>query len=217
MDAYVTTTSSPLEKEVCSAGNFLAPLFLCDPCLLAHDGLFANDSAFAEMRRALQAIASNPTQAECQLDALKESAQATDIDELTLTYRCLFVGPAPMAAPPWGSVYTDKDCVIFGTTTGELRAWMRGHRIQRASDESTPDDHIGLMLALMAWIARERPELLDEYLQKHLCPWAGHYLRQLALLDQNGLYGHLAQLTMTVLGGLVEKRSLDVVTPRFYR
>ena len=32
-------------------------------------------------------------------------------------YRRLFVGPGHLPAPPWGSVYTDRECVIFGEAT----------------------------------------------------------------------------------------------------
>ena len=37
---------------------------------------------------------------------------------------------------------------MFGETTLALRAWMRAHGVARATDEKTPEDHIGLMLAL---------------------------------------------------------------------
>ena len=66
-------------------------------------------------------------------------------------YRRLFVGPAPKPAPPWGSVYTDRECVVFGESTLALRAWMRAQGIARLVDDKTPEDHIGLMLVLMAW------------------------------------------------------------------
>ena len=37
------------------------------------------------------------------------------------------------------------------------------------SDE--PEDHIGTMLVLLAWLAEERPELVDEFLCDHLLTW----------------------------------------------
>lgn len=91
-------------------------------------------------------------------------------------YRRLFVGPGHLPAPPWGSVYTDRECVIFGEATFALRAWMRACGIERATDERTPEDHIGLMLALLSFLAVERPELVDDFLRDHLLTWAPHYL-----------------------------------------
>src|SRR5471030_2179530 len=40
-------------------------------------------------------------------------------------YQRLFIGPYALPAPPWGSVYLDKDNVLFGTSTLALRRWMR--------------------------------------------------------------------------------------------
>lgn len=89
-------------------------------------------------------------------DAGENGAFAAD-DDLTWEYRRLFIGPGAKPAPPWGSVYTDRECVVFGATTLELRAWMREHGVARTADEKTPEDHIGLMLALMAWLAQNSP------------------------------------------------------------
>ena len=52
--------------------------------------------------------------------------------------------------------------------------------IARLVDDKTPEDHIGLMLVLMAWIARNRPEALDDFLRLHLLPWSSHFLDELA-------------------------------------
>ena len=34
--------------------------------------------------------------------------------DLTEQYQNLFIGPNELLAPPWGSVYLDPECVIFG-------------------------------------------------------------------------------------------------------
>ncbi len=90
------------------------------------------------------------------------------------------IGPFRGAGTPRssavGSVYTDRECVVFGETTLALRAWMREHGVARANDEKTPEDHIGLMLALMSHLCRTQPESLDDYLCGHLLTWAPHYL-----------------------------------------
>ena len=38
---------------------------------------------------------------------------------------------------------------------------------------------IGLMLALMSYLARNQPDDLDEFLQIHLLTWSSHFLDQL--------------------------------------
>ncbi|WP_270298211.1 molecular chaperone TorD family protein, partial [Eggerthella sinensis] len=120
-------------------------------------------------------------------------------------------------APPWGSVYTDRECVVFGATTLELRAWMRAHGVQRASDERTPEDHIGLMLGLMAYLARTQPGDLDGFLRLHLLPWSSHLLSALEEAAEHPFYEGLALLANSSLEGIRQVRDLDVVQPRFYR
>ena len=56
---------------------------------------------------------------------------------------------------------------------------MRAHGVRRTTDERTPEDHIGLMLALMSYLARNQPDDLDEFLQIHLLTWSSHFLDQL--------------------------------------
>ena len=175
-------------------GASLAPFFLNDPRTGDAAAAFAS---LAAMVRGLAAGADN--------------------EELVWEYRRLFVGPGHLPAPPWGSVYTDRECVVFGEATLALRAWMRRIGVARTTDERTPEDHIGLMLALLAYLAEERPVLKDEYLRDHLLTWAPHYLEALEEAADHPFYQGLAALTRSTLLGLQEARGLEVVTPRFYR
>ena len=107
--------------------------------------------------------------------------------------------------------------VVFGATTLELRAWMRSHGIARQTDDKTPEDHMGLMLVLMAWIARNQPQDLGEFLRLHLLTWSSHFLDQLIEAAGQPFYEGLARLTKASLEGIQAKLGLDVVYPRFYR
>ena len=113
---------------------------------------------------------------------------------------------------PGGSVYTDRECVVFGTSTLALRAWMRGRGIARLVDDKTPEDHIGLMLSLMTWIARNQPDDLDEFLQAHLLTWSLHSLDQLIEAAAHPFYESLARLAKATLEGVQQVRGLDVST-----
>ena len=147
-------------EGVAFLGNTLAPFFLQDPRTGDADAEFA---AFAALD-AQAAGAEWPFVGEAQavsclsmmVEGLASSCAAGEggafaaDDDLMWEYRRLFIGPGAKPAPPWGSVYTDRECVVFGATTLELRTWMREHGVARTADEKTPEDHIGLMLALMA-------------------------------------------------------------------
>lgn len=132
-------------------------------------------------------------------------------------YRCLFVGPDRMPCPPWGSVYTDRDRVVFGLSTLALRDWMRQQGITRLGDEKTPEDHIGLMVLLLSWIAKNKPEVLEEYLRDHVLTWTSHYLDELIEAAEDPFYEGLAQLTKSTLEGLQNDLDIEVEYPRYYR
>ncbi len=132
-------------------------------------------------------------------------------------YRRLFVGPAKKAAPPWGSVYTDHEGVIFGATALDLHDWLSAHGVLVAAGDRMPDDHIGRMLELMAWIAEQRPELLDDYLSGHLLTWSGHFLERVERESAHPFFTGLARLCACTLDGIQAEFSLQPTTPRFYR
>ncbi|KAB1651575.1 Tat proofreading chaperone DmsD [Adlercreutzia muris] len=215
----MTEATEPVDAIV-FAGASLAPFFLNDPRTGDAADAFA---ALAELDVAAAAaqwpFAGDEIAAvEGALAAMKEGlAAGADHDDVVWEYRRLFVGPGHLPAPPWGSVYTDRECVVFGESTLALRAWMRAVGVERLADERTPEDHIGLMLALLSFLAAERPELVDDYLRDHLLTWAPHYLEALEEAAEQPFYVGLARLTRLTLVGLQRERGLTVELPRFYR
>ncbi|NHX33579.1 Tat proofreading chaperone DmsD, partial [Escherichia coli] len=91
-------------------------------------------------------------------DSLSES------ETLQEAYQRLFIGPYALPAPPWGSVYLDKENVVFGISTLELRAWLRNNQINIELNQKEPEDHVGLIFLLTAWVIENKPELLRELL-----------------------------------------------------
>lgn len=208
-------------------GNTLAPFFLQDPRTGNADAEFAALAALDAQAAGAEWPFASGVEAVHDLSLMVEGLSASRAagedggfaadDELTWEYRRLFVGPAAKPAPPWGSVYTDRECVVFGASTLELRAWMRAHGVARTTDEKTPEDHIGLMLALMAWLAQNQPADLEDFLRLHLLTWAGHFLGELADAAEHPFYEGLARLTAASLDGVKDALELEVVEPRFYR
>lgn len=214
-------------EGVAFLGNTLAPFFLQDPQTGSAEAEFAAVAAldartagaewpFVGEEEAARCLAMMVEGLAPSCAAGESSAFAAD-DDLTWEYRRLFIGPGAKPAPPWGSVYTDRECVVFGATTLELRAWMREHGVARTADEKTPEDHIGLMLALMAWLAQNQPADLGEFLRLHFLTWAGHFLDEFADAAEHPFYKGLACLTKASLDGVRETLELEVVEPRFYR
>lgn len=141
-----------------------------------------------------------------------------DNEELLWEYRRLFVGPAPKPAPPWGSVYTDKDMVVFGASTMELRNWLKHLGVEVLQGESDePEDHIGTMLNLLAWLVEIHPEAVEDYLQNHLLTWSSHFLEQLEDAAEQPFYEGLAALTRASLEGMQKELDIEIEYPRYYR
>lgn len=210
---------SAVREAVMFVGQTLGPLFLDDPrheeqVVPAIEVFAALDvDAAAEEWPFVEA-----DDARSALALMKEGAQAgAQSDEVVWEYRRLFVGPAPKPAPPWGSVYTDRECVVFGGTCLELRQWMREVDIERLGDEKDPEDHIGLMLLLVAWIAEHRPEVLEDCLSLHVLPWSSHLLEELEDAAEQPLYKGVARLARMSLEGMQEAFGIEVAYPRFYR
>ncbi|WP_251230946.1 Tat proofreading chaperone DmsD [Adlercreutzia aquisgranensis] len=200
------------------AGSTLAPFFLNDPRKGDAGEAFAALGQLDVDAAAKEWPFVDEAQAAAAFDLMKAGlADGPDADELVWEYRRLFVGPGHLPVPPWGSVYTDVESVVFGESTLALRAFMRKEGVERTADERTPEDHIGLMLALMAYLAREKPESLDEFLSEHLLTWAPHYLDELGEESAHPFYEGLAQLTRATLEGIGRTRGLQVTLPRFYR
>lgn len=137
--------------------------------------------------------------------------------DLTEQYQNLFIGPNELVAPPWGSVYLDPECVIFGNSLLALRDFLNCHQIAFQAQQDEPEDHIGLMLMLAAYLAETRPHLLVEFLSQHLLTWALHFLTKLANVENHPFYQGLALLTLITLDDWKQKLSLSVPDVRFYR
>lgn len=132
-------------------------------------------------------------------------------EKINEDYKRLFVGPDKLSAPPWGSVYLDRESVIFGCSTLELRQWQKEHGISTVMGAKEPEDHIGLMLMLASYLAENQEDVLQEYLADHLFPWCFRYLKLLEKHADTPFYKGLARLSALTLNGW---KDLLSVTPQ---
>ncbi|MDR1013858.1 MAG: Tat proofreading chaperone DmsD [Coriobacteriales bacterium] len=223
--AAAKMTNRPIPTEareaIGSCGRILGALFLTYP----------REPAFQLLREQLEqlpSLADWPFGTEDELrvahalmqEGLTETdaanaANATDTG-LAREYQRLFIGPHHFKAPAWGSVYLDKDQVLFGTSLLELRQWMRENDIVVNQEKREPEDHIGRMLVLMGWLATEKPEGLHTYLAEHLMPWVPRYLQVLRADARQPFYEGLAVLTQSTLEGIVENLGVRVSKKKLY-
>ena len=121
-------------------------------------------------------------------------------EPLPQAWQRLFIGPWALPAPPWGSVWLDKESVLFGDSTLALREWMRKHGIGHAQQSNEPEDNFGTLLLLAAWLCESaQDEALSQLLGSHLLPWSGRFLSEFVAHADHPFYqalGELAQLTL---------------------
>ena len=161
-------------ESVAPAFRILGALFYQPPAALRDTGLtgFLSSPDFPAGWPA-----GSPEQLE-QLRAGFASAQAPEHDAgLAREHQRLFVGPAALPAPPWGSVYLDEESVLFGDSTRALQAFAGRHGIALETGQREPLDHFGLVCWLVAHAAEASDEAaVHELLCEHLLPWSGRFL-----------------------------------------
>ncbi|GBU12846.1 twin-arginine leader-binding protein for DmsA and TorA [Enterobacterales bacterium] len=145
---------------------------------------------------------------------ITDSAASNESNEEA--FQRLFVGPYALPAPPWGSVYLDRESVLFGDSTLNLREWMRSHGIEPRKVQDEPEDQIGLMLMMSAWLAENCPALLDEFLSTHLFPWSFRYLTLLEEGAGHPVYLGIARLARITLEGWQKQCGLKVAEHELY-
>lgn len=145
--------------------------------------------------------------------------------ELEADYTRLFVGVGQVLAPPWESVYFNEDRMIFQKQTLDVRSWYRRFGLELENLHKEPDDHIGLEMSFVAFLAELGVKLLDEqdeekfqalydakcqFLSEHLLKWG---LIWCALVNEHAetdFYQGLAHLTAGALLAVADKYSLQV-------
>lgn len=111
-------------------------------------------------------------------------------------YRRLFIGPGPLAAPPWESFYLSKgERCIF-----EVRKAYSRHGIKFRMEDHEPDDHLLFELEYMIFLAEQcihecgtgrLEEMMNEtirFLEEHLLRWIPLFSKRLLNVTNSELY-----------------------------
>lgn len=200
--------------DVALVSGVLAPFFLLEP----GDPEFVRvENAWREIDPGSMGIAwpfGDPARAAVALCDISRGLSDSS-DRVLWDYRRLFVGPNRLEAPPWGSVYTDRDGVVEGESCLALRAWMRRNALK--ASPGIVEDHIGCLFELVAFCGPETPELAVELLQLHLFPWAPRYFELLEQAASTSLYTGLARLAAVSVEGMREALKIEKTDIPLYR
>lgn len=138
-------------------------------------------------------------------------------DDFTWQYSVLFEGQGEMCAPPWGSVYLEKDNLLMGESTARYRAFLHQQGLAFENAQQEPEDQFGLMLlALAALLERENDQAAHQLLEAHLLPWSDRYLDRLQANPHSVFYAQLAAFTRLFLQAMQRHYGLRPVEQRMY-
>jgi TorA maturation chaperone TorD len=140
-----------------------------------------------------------------------------DDDDLAWQYSVLFEGQGDMPAPPWGSVWLERDNLLMGDTTAEYRAFLQSQGMAFDSRQSEPEDQFGLMLlASSALLEAGKDAAVNQLFEAHLLPWGYRYLERLQESAVSPFYSRLATVTAYYLQEMEQQRALQPAVKRLY-
>lgn len=152
---------------------------------------------------------------------LIEQFRTTNSASLSETHDEFFSGIADMPVPPWGSVYLDRECVLFGESTSEYKQFLTQHGFEFETQKNDPLDHIGLMMMTLGEIlASQEDETpsdeLTELLGTHMLPWTQHYCAQIQPLLKDTAYASAMALTQSLLAQLTSSLAIQIKPRQVY-
>lgn len=155
---------------------------------------------------------------EASLLPIAKTLRTPSDEPLPDAWQRLFIGPWALPAPPWGSVWLDRESVLFGDSTLALRQWMRENNISFEVQQNEPADHFGTLLMLAAWLAESgRDAERDQLLAWHLLPWGQRFLTVFIEQAAHPFYTGLAQLARLTLADWQASLLIPVSDKPLYR
>ncbi|WPC75182.1 TorD/DmsD family molecular chaperone [Vibrio porteresiae] len=158
-----------------------------------------------------------PWHEEAQVKHLLDELIQTRVSATDYTFSVLFEGQGEMVAPPWGSVYQEKENIVMGESTGRWDLFVKTYGME-LTDKIEPNDQYGLMLWAMAALLEDgQEEAVVTLLEQHLLPWAYRYLELLATNQESAFYAALAQLNTLFLQQLEQQMALSPNVVQLYK
>lgn len=108
---------------------------------------------------------------------IQESVEFDGFDLIRDDFYKLFVGPGKKEVYPWGSIYTDKENLLFGDTTIAWEDFCTHNGIEIPLKCNEPTDHFAMIFsAISAVLTSSHNQEVKSILVKNICnihfsPW----------------------------------------------
>lgn len=163
------------------------------------------------------------------VDCMGAAVQGAEcIEDIALDHARLFVGPFALLAPPFGSVYLERERRLMADSTQAVERFYREAGLELAEGFNGTPDHIAAELELMhvlviqALDALTRGELdrsqqcarqQEAFLERHLAAWVPEFSRSIEEHAGTGFYRGLAAATRMFIQGDLDRARGDVPAP----
>jgi TorA maturation chaperone TorD len=153
--------------------------------------------------------------ASAALEQLDAAVLSVPLAALQADFKQLFVGPGPMKAPPWESVYRNEDHLLFDQHTLQVREFYARHGMEFVRINQVPEDAVAIELEFMRLLTERLAQAIDSgdtggeqlllqeqsaFLKEHLLIWVPKFVMLCQRSAATGFYSGLA----TVLNGFLK-------------
>jgi putative dimethyl sulfoxide reductase chaperone len=143
------------------------------------------------------------------LQQVDEALRALEVEELRADFRQLYVGPGPMTAPAWESVYRNEDHLLFDKHTLQVRAFYARHGMEFVEINKAPEDALSIELEFMRTLAERIVQAINDddveteqnlvneqllFLKQHLLIWVPKCVKLTQKHAKTAFYSNLADV-----------------------
>ncbi|UCZ57039.1 molecular chaperone TorD family protein [Desulfurispirillum indicum] len=167
--------------------------------------LFTSEKIFAQLTEIVKKVCPDELKF---FTALEPALQNYHDQELLVEYAQLFVGPAELIAPPYGSVYLDEERQLMGDSTLEVIKIYRENGLSIDGSFKDAPDHIVAELEFMYYLLFQEAQYLQindlqkaqnisltqqMFLDNFLLPWLKPFCENILNGTDNEFYCALAK------------------------
>lgn len=150
--------------------------------------------------------------------ALEKAFMKYSERDLMVSYAKLFIGPDKLIAPPYGSVYLDKERRVMGDSTIEVIEFYREAGLSMDEGFREVPDHITAELEFMYYLAFKEVEALEQsqygaaldlisiqesFVSRFLGRWIRPFCERMREGTDNGFYRALAGCVSAFAGDML--------------
>lgn len=183
--------------------------------------LYIQENLFGNLKEGLKKICPS---ASAFVDMMEEALLKYTNEELLIDYAKLFVGPNELIAPPYGSVYLDKERKVMGDSTIKTMDFYREAGLELSKDFKELPDHIAVELEFMYYLIFKEAEALGKsdidtankfkqmqhrFVDSFLGLWINDFCEKIKNGTDNEFYKALAECTSIFV---INSLNIEVMT-----